>query len=145
MGDLVVPVAVIGGLVLAVLSLLIGLLIRRTVLSRGVGAFDCSLRRLSNGTGWSFGVARYENDRLDWFRLFDISWRPSRSLFRSRLTILDRRVPDGPDTTLLSPDWVLVRCIYESTPLEFGMSEMAYTGLSTWLESAPPGEHSLLT
>ncbi len=146
MSDLVVPVAVLG--VLAMVGLLVFLavlVLRRTLLSRGVGAFDCSLRRRTEGRGWVFGVARYQDDRLEWFRLFDISWRPSRSLSRSRLTILDRRRPDSPDTSVLSPDWVLVRCVYDSATLELGMSETAYTGLSTWLESAPPGEHPLLT
>lgn len=141
MGDFLVPAAVILGLVLGVVALLGGLLVRRSILSRGVGAFDCSLRSSGHAEGWSFGLARYEQDRLDWFRLFALSLRPSRSLTRSQLTILDRRRPESPDRGLLEADWVLVRCTYETATLELGMSEMAYNGLATWLESSPPGEH----
>lgn len=142
MGDLLVPAAVLGAFAVVLLVVLAVLVARRIVLSRTVGAFDCSLRRRQGA--WIPGVARYADDRLDWFRLLDVSWRPSRSLSRSELTILGRRSPDRLDH-LLTPDWVLVRCRYESAMLELGMSEMDYTGLSTWLESAPPGEHSLFS
>ena len=90
------------------------------------------------------GIARYADDRLDWFRLVDLSWRPHRSLTRAQLTIVDRRRPAGGDETVLSPDWVLVRCRHDQTMLDLGMSELAYTGLATWLQSAPPGEHPVL-
>jgi hypothetical protein len=145
MSELVVPAVVLGVLALVVLALLVAILVRRNVLSRGVGAFACSLRYRPSGGGWAFGVARYEHDRLDWFRLFDFSLRPKRSLSRARLTILEYRKPDGQDTAVLDPSWVLVRCIYDATMLELGMSEMAYTGLATWLESAPPGQHPVIS
>lgn len=141
MGDLFVPAAILAAIALILVAIPGVVLMRRSVLSRGMGSFDCSLRHRPHGGGWSFGVARYEHDRLDWFRLFGLSPRPDRSLVRGQLTILERRRPDRPDTGLLSADWVLVRCLYEKTTLELGMSEMAYNGLATWLESAPPGEH----
>lgn len=142
MSDLIVPAAVIAVLVLGVVVLLGGLLMRRTIIGRGVGAFDCSLRYRPQTDGWMFGLARYEQDRIDWFRLFALTFRPSRTLARSNLTILERRHPEGTDQGMLDNDWVLVRCAYDSTTLELGMSEMAYNGLATWLESAPPGEHA---
>lgn len=172
-------VAVVLGVLAVLFALALGVLLtRRTVLSRSVGAFDCALRRRR---GWVPGVARYTDDRLEWFRLLDLSWRPTWSVPRQGLSIVDRRVPDGLSTVAPTTDWVLVRCRYpaaaeNATPgrpvepgpgmlqrltptaaasagpapgqestVELGMSEPAYTGLATWLESAPPGEHPLLT
>ncbi len=143
MNELIVPAVVLAVLASALLILLVVLLGRRSLLSRGMATFDCSLRRRVDEGGWVLGVARYADDRLDWFRLLGVSLRPARSLPRNRLTILGRRRPD-PTETPLSADWVLVRCQYDSTTIELGMSELAYNGLSTWLESAPPGEHSVL-
>lgn len=139
-GSFVLPAAILASIALILVAIPGAVLMRRSLLSRGMGSFDCSLRRRPHGGGWSFGVARYDNDRLDWFRLFGLSPRPDRSLVRGRLTILERRRPEAQDTSVLSADWVLVRCVYEKTTLELGMSEMAYNGLATWLESAPPGE-----
>jgi len=141
MSGLIVPAVVLAVLALLVALVLGSVLIRRSVLSRGWGSFDCSLRPRHHGA-WTYGLARYEQDRLDWFRLFSFTLRPTRSLTRARLTILDHRRPTGADGTLLNPDWVLVRCLYDATLLELGMSEPAYNGLATWLESAPPGEHA---
>lgn len=129
----------------AVLVAGVGLFIlRRILLSRGVGTFDCSLRRDIGraAAGWTLGVARYESDRIDWFRLFTISPRPGRSLSRARLVIIERRQPQGSETYAVMPGAVIVRCAYGATTLELAMSESAYNGFATWLESAPPGEHS---
>jgi hypothetical protein len=86
-------------------------------------------------------VARYEADRLDWFRVFTMSPRPARSLSRTQLVILERQVPDGPESYSFFPGWVIVRCAYGNRILELAMSDPAYNGLAAWLESAPPGQH----
>lgn len=140
MSEWIVPAVVVTVLVLVLLVGAGSLLMRRYLLTRGPGTFDCSVRRHTHGA-WSYGLARYEPDRLDWFRLFALTLRPQQSLTRARLTILDRRRPTGSDSSLLNPGWLLVRCDYEATTIELAMSEPAYNGLATWLESAPPGEH----
>jgi hypothetical protein len=95
---------------------------------------------------WALGVARYEQDRLDWFRLFAISLRPSRSLSRTRLVILGRHEPeDDAVASSVLPGWVVVRCAYGAVTLELAMSDPAYNGLAAWLESAPPGQHVYVT
>lgn len=142
MDEFTVPLVALGT---AVVLLVVGVgvfVLRRFVISRGVGTFDCSMRRMDThhaGGGWMPGVARYERDRLDWFRVFTVSPKPSRSLIRSRLMILDHRAPQGSEIYAVMPDWVIVRCGYGSHTLELAMSELAYSGLATWLESAPPG------
>lgn len=140
MSELLLTLAALASIALALLVVAGLFIVRRAVLSRGMGTFDCSLRREHRG-GWIPGVARYERDRLDWFRLFGVSLRPTRSLARSRLVILDRTDAGRSEPYPVLPGWLLVRCAYGATTLEFAMSEMAYNGLATWLESAPPGQH----
>lgn len=140
MGELLLPAAVLAVLTLLVVAAVGGFVVRRNVLSRGVGTFDCSLRR-EGGGGWSPGVARYEQDRLDWFRLLDVSLRPARSLTRQRLVIVGRTAAETGGGFPVLPGWVVVSCAYGTSTLELAMSEMAYNGLATWLESAPPGQH----
>lgn len=144
MGDLVVPLV---ALATAAFLLLLGVgvfVVRRFLLSRGIGSFDCSLRRdrgPHKSGGWMLGVARYEPDRLDWFRVFTLGVRANRSLSRSRLVILERRALLGSEVHAVMPGWVVVRCAYGHTVLDLAMSEPAYSGLATWLESAPPGQN----
>ncbi|MFN0285072.1 MAG: DUF2550 domain-containing protein [Kineosporiaceae bacterium] len=144
MTDLVVPLT---ALATAASLLVVGfgsLVLRRIILSREVGTFDCSMRRESkaHATGsWRLGLARYECDRLDWFRFFAWGLRPARSLDRGRLVIVDQHAPLGPQSHSILPGWVVVRCAYGGLTIEFAMSEPAYSGLAAWVESAPPGEH----
>jgi Protein of unknown function (DUF2550) len=123
--------------------LFVALVLRRSLLSRGFGSFDCSLRHetIRQRTHWTHGVARYEDDRLDWFRVFTARWRPTESLSRRRLVILESRTPEPSDTHSKFPGWVVVRCAYGAVIVELAMSEPAFNGLAAWLESAPPGQH----
>lgn len=144
MGEFIVPLVALGT---AAVLLFVGVgvfVLRRFILSRGVGTFDCSLRvpDARQGTGgWMPGVARYERDRLDWFRVFTVSPKPSRSLLRGSLMIVDRRPPQGSEIYAVLPGWVIVRCADGTRTVELAMSEPAYSGLATWLESAPPGQN----
>ncbi|MBI4943709.1 MAG: DUF2550 domain-containing protein [Actinobacteria bacterium] len=147
MEDLVVPLTALATAV-AVLVLGFGSLVaRRLVLSRDVGTFDCSMRREVRGGArahlagsWMLGLARYERDRLDWFRFFAWSLRPARSLERGRLVILGHHAPSGAEAGTVLPGWVVVRCAYGTVTVELAMSEGAYNGLAAWVESAPPGQ-----
>jgi hypothetical protein len=144
MSGLAGPAVVLLALILGVVALLGAVLVRREILSRGIGTFDCSLRTHTRGSEWSFGLARFQHDRLEWFRLFALGLRPTRTLLRARLTVLDHRRPTSAAVSVLEADWVLVVCSYDAHVLELAMSEMAYAGLATWLESAPPGENSTI-
>jgi hypothetical protein len=143
MSDLLIPLLALLGLFLLTLLCFFILVLRRALLSRALGAFDCSLRHetIRQRSGWTHGVARYEDDRLDWFRVFTVHWRPAESLSRLRLVILDSRKPEPADSYSVLPGWVVVRCAYGAVIVELAMSEGAYNGLAAWLESAPPGQH----
>jgi hypothetical protein len=142
MGELLLPVAVLATLVTVLVGLWAVVLARRLLLARTVGTFDCSLHRRGRRGGWVLGVARYEQDRLDWFQVLTVSPRPTRSLARERLVILERREPDDVQSYAVLPGWVVVACAYGTSTLELAMSEAAYNGLAAWLESAPPGQHA---
>lgn len=144
MGELVVPFVALGTAAFLFLLVVGALAVRRYLLGRGIGAFDCSLRaegRRGGAGAWTLGVARYEHDRLDWFRVFALTHRADHTLNRSWLSILDHRAPLGSELHAVLPGWVIVRCDYAGSVLEFAMSEPAYSGLATWLESAPPGQN----
>ena len=96
MAELLLPLAVLVTLAIVLVGLWAVVLARRLLLARGVGTFDCSLRRRTRrGGGWVLGVARYEADRLDWFQVLTVSPRPTRSLARERLVILEAREPEA--------------------------------------------------
>jgi hypothetical protein len=71
-----------------------------------------------------------------------VNLRPTRSLARERLVILERREPEAVQSYAVLPGWVVVLCAYGTSTLEMAMSEAAYNGLAAWLESAPPGRHA---
>ncbi|NGO76449.1 DUF2550 domain-containing protein [Streptomyces sp. YC504] len=135
------------GLVVAVV--LVGLFVfglRRRLIQRSGGTFDCSLRwdapeaGDTSGKGWSYGVARYSGDRIEWFRVFSYAPRPRRVLERSAIEVVDRRSPDGDEEVALLSDAIVLGCKLRGTRLELAMSEDALTGFLAWLEAAPPGQ-----
>src|SRR5690606_36826288 len=72
--------------------------LRRRLIQRSGGTFDCSLRwdapepGDSGGKGWAYGVARYNGDRVESFRVFSYAPRPRRVLERSAIAVAGRRL-----------------------------------------------------
>ncbi|MFF8277537.1 DUF2550 domain-containing protein [Streptomyces lateritius] len=137
----------LSGLVVALV--VIGLFVfglRRRLIQRAGGTFDCSLRwdvpeePDVSGKGWVYGVARYSGDQVAWFRVFSYAPRPRRVLERSAIEVLDRRMPEGEEELALLSDAVIQGCMHRGTRLELAMSEDALTGFLAWLEAAPPGQ-----
>lgn len=137
----------VGGLVVALV--VIGLFVfglRRRLIQRSGGTFDCSLRwnipeeADVSGKGWVYGVARYSGDRIEWFRVFSYAPRPRRVLERSSIEVVARRTPEGEEELALLSDAVVLGCLHRGTRLELAMSEDALTGFLAWLEAAPPGQ-----
>lgn len=120
--------------------------LRRRLIQRSGGTFDCSLRwdvsekPDPSGKGWSYGVARYSGDSIVWYRVFSYALRPRRALERSAIEVAGRRVPDGEEELALLSDAVILACLHRGMRLELAMSEDALTGFLAWLEAAPPGQ-----
>jgi hypothetical protein len=136
--EVLVAVAVV--LAVALLGLLL-LALRRRVLLRPAGAIDMSLRTRFGriGGGWALGVGRYAGDDLLWYRLFAPWVKPSRTMSRSELEVLGRRLPTGAESWAVQAGAVIVECRDEHGPVQLAMSAGAVTGFLSWLESAPPG------
>ncbi len=139
---------------------LVWLFLRRRWLARQGSMFECSLRlkATTSGAGWVLGVARYSEEDLEWFRVFSLSFQPRLRFNRPRTRALDDRLPnpiesvllfDGQRVVALSvvegerdlPDQPLPERAANPGEWELAMSQDALTGLRSWLEAAPPGEH----
>src|SRR5882757_10229514 len=124
--------------------------LRRRLIQRPGGTFDCSLRlappegadplAAAGGKGWVYGVARYSGDRVEWFRVFSYAPRPRRVLDRPAIEVLGRRAPQGSEELALLSDAVVLSCAHRGTRLELALSDDALTGFLAWLEAAPPGQ-----
>ncbi|MEU9117932.1 DUF2550 domain-containing protein [Streptomyces sp. NPDC048483] len=138
---------------IVVVLVLLGLFVfglRRRLIQRSGGTFDCSLRWNvpeqpeksgdPSGKGWIYGVARYNGDRVEWFRVFSYAPRPRRILERASIEVLERRTPQGEEELALLSDSIVLACHHRGTRLELAMSEDALTGFLAWLEAAPPGQ-----
>ncbi|MEU3143819.1 MULTISPECIES: DUF2550 domain-containing protein [unclassified Streptomyces] len=143
---MVLALTVCGSVVALVVVGLFVFGLRRRLIQRSGGTFDCSLRwdapepGDSGGKGWAYGVARYNGDRVEWFRVFSYAPRPRRVLERSVIEVAGRRVPEGEEELALLSDAVILACLYRGRRLELAMSDDALTGFLAWLEAAPPGQ-----
>lgn len=129
---------------LLVLSLIV-LALRRRWLARQGGTFECSLRLGSaeSGSGWALGVARYNEERLEWFRFFSFSVRPRQVFVRNEVTVINDREPDLAEAGALYAGQVIVQLRgtseIDAETWELAMSAESLTGMLSWLEAAPPG------
>ncbi|MEV6103828.1 DUF2550 domain-containing protein [Streptomyces sp. NPDC051940] len=146
---MVLALVLIGCVVLLALVGLFAFGLRRRLIQRAGGTFDCSLRMPApepaapgeeDGKGWVYGVARYSGDSIEWFRVFSYSPRPRRVLSRDAIEVLQRRAPEGEEELALLSDAVVLACRHRGVRLELAMSEDALTGFLAWLEAAPPGQ-----
>src|SRR6478735_1496318 len=95
--------------------------LRRRLIQRSGGTFDCSLRWNvpekgdPSSKGWVYGVARYNGDRIEWFRVFSYAPRPRRTLERSAIEVLARRIPDSEEELALLSDSVVLGALHRGT------------------------------
>ncbi|MBD5786287.1 DUF2550 domain-containing protein [Cellulosimicrobium terreum] len=129
----------IGLLVVALIVVGVGT-VRLRALTHRVGSFECGLRA-GAVSSWTQGVAHYGVGRIDWWRCWSLSARPTRCWARQNLTILGR---EPLDTGVSRPETYLVRCMYEGEHIELTMARAAYEGLASWLEAAPPGRRDVV-
>ena len=127
---------------LVVFGALVGLFVRKEILSRGHGTIEMNLRlnTFVPERGWSPGLGRFAGDELLWFRVFSPSPKPKRRFYRAGLVVESRRSPEGEEKLALADDWVILRCAPpREEPVEIAFSESTLTGFLSWLEAAPPG------
>lgn len=119
---------------------------RRRWLSTRGGVFYCELRTPDDqGNGvWANGLARYQGNSLEWYRIISLSFSPRVVLQRNRSRLIDHRPPARHDSLVLFTGHEIVRIESLSssgTPRswELGMDMESLTGFMSWLEASPPG------
>ena len=137
-------VDVVGVLLVLALLLPICLIFRRRWISRRGTAFELSVNTRSGASprGWTLGLGRYQDDQLDWFRFFSLSWRPKRRFQRGDMEVVERRDPQGAEAFALYSGHIVVEFRTARGQVQLAMSEPSLTALLAWLESAPPGRQS---
>jgi hypothetical protein len=117
---------------------------RRHLIRRGGGAFDCAVRfgplpTPGDAAGWSFAVGRYRDLTVDLYRVFSYSPRPRTSLARRGFDVVGRRDTAGEESRTLLPGWAVLECSAAGRVVELAMSTESMMAFLTWVEAAPPG------
>lgn len=132
--------ALIMVIVLLIVAPIVGLYVRRRWLSNRGGVFDCALRVKLDQPAWMLGMARYEGNTLEWYRIFSVSLRPKLVVRRGSLELLDRRLPDEMEALALyaSSEIVRVRVLgAEPYSVELAMTTDSVMGMMSWVEAGP--------
>lgn len=135
----------VGVALLLVLLFGVALIVRRRALGRGGGTFELSnrVRTTKPGRGWLLGIGRYQDEDLEWFRMFSLSPRPKRTWHRADLVYAGQRDPRGAEQASLFAGHVVVHCAIADGEVELAMSPASLTGFQAWLEAMPPGSRGV--
>src|SRR6476659_6065136 len=111
----------------------IALLARQRYMLRATGALPLAVQR---GHRWLYGIARYVDGELRWYRALGIGTRPTRVLRRGEVEVIARRSPSPDERGSLPPTAVVMECRMDGEVLVLAIGESAYTGFVSWLESS---------
>lgn len=120
-------------LVVGASVVLLIILARAIFLGTRIGALRVMLRA-PDSRQWQRGYARYGRYHLAWAKLFSLKMRPDLLLPRQKVKLVVQ-----PQNEQLGGA-VLVTLVYHDKEYELLMSQGDYTGLVSWVDSAPPGE-----
>ena len=135
MNEAVVAFIALAGIFLLVVITLCLFGVRRIMLRRALGTVDASI--CSANHRWAMGVCRYRESGLEWLRLFSLSPLPSKTMARSKISMLGRREPTEQELTRVPSGTVIVVLSYNGEEVLLAMKFDAYAGLSSWLEAGP--------
>lgn len=124
---------VIGVVLLVGCLVLLSFIARRHLLVRRGGTVEMSWRR----GHWTFGIGRYERDRLEWFRTFSLSPRPRYVLVRGSVQVSSRRTPRAAEAWSLVPEAIVLECSTGDGFVEVALPSAAVVGFLAWLEASP--------
>lgn len=124
------------GLVLLLSALAVLFAGRVRALGNRVGSFECALRPAGEAE-WTSGIAVYGVQRLDWHRTVSLAMRPHRQWARGELDVIawERRSGAGGPTGVIE-----ATCSHRGEEFELALRSSAFFGLTSWLESLPPGD-----
>lgn len=122
-------------LVVIVVLLMIAILARQRQMLRTDGAVPIAMQR---GTRWLYGVGRYVGGELRFYRAIGAGTRPNRVLRQGRVEVVAHRAPLPTEQGSLPATAVIVEGRADGEPFALAISESAYTGFVSWLESSAP-------
>ncbi|MCI6584104.1 MAG: DUF2550 domain-containing protein [Mobiluncus porci] len=109
--------------------------------AQNVGSFNVAYRRRPEDV-WVAGVCHYSEDLLKWYRIISLKWGSTLRWTRHGFEILDAQVQEADGVRL-----AILHCRAQEAkrgvflpPADFwlAMGEPDYSGLVSWMESAPP-------
>lgn len=121
--------------VAAVVLVMIAILARQRQMLRAAGAVPIALQR---GQRWLYGVGRYREGELRFYRAIGVGTRPTRVLRRGEVEVLSRRAVSAAERGSLPATSVVVQCRSGGEVLALAIGESAFTGFVSWLESSAP-------
>ncbi|MGN6607891.1 MAG: DUF2550 domain-containing protein [Jatrophihabitans sp.] len=120
------------------LIVLAAVLARQRYMLRLPGAIALAVLMPSRNGRWLYGMGRYVGGELRWYRALGFGSRPSQVLERGAVEVLRRRSPTPTELTSLPENVVVLECRGATGPFTMALSEGAYTGFVSWLESSAP-------
>lgn len=131
--------------ILVLLLPLVAMYLRRRWLTGQGGLFDCALRTGASpeAADWTLGLAKFRPQRLEWYRVFSLSLRPSKSFPRRNTRFVQHRPAQSDEAMALFDGSRIVTLVDRATGIEtrLAMDSESVMALMAWLESAPPGSH----
>ncbi|TAM86272.1 MAG: DUF2550 family protein [Jatrophihabitans sp.] len=112
------------------------ILARQRYMLRVAGAIPLAVR--TKGNRWLYGVARYADGQLRWYRSLGLATRPTRRFDRSQVRIRSHRRPHPAEIGSLPATAVVVDCLVAGTPVSIALGEDAFTGFLSWIEASSP-------
>ncbi len=126
-------------LILLLLILAIAGVVYRLYQLRSAGA-GAVIRALParEGLGWRYGVIRYRDEDLNFYRLSRLIPGPSLRIDRQDAEVSARRAPSSGERDLLEPGSTVIRVSVGDADYEFAFDKDTLTAFLSWLESRPP-------
>jgi hypothetical protein len=118
-----------------VVLLFSAVLARQRYMLRAAGAIPLALQR---GNRWVYGIGRYDGGELRIYRALGWGTRPTRTLHRGQVQVLNRRGPTPTERRALPRSAVVVACRNGRETVAFALEPSAFTGFVSWLESSAP-------
>lgn len=113
---------------------------RQFVVSRRLGAFECSLwrRGILGRDAWQLGLMRYGFDSLRWYRAFSFRIRPEVTVRRGAIVDIERHTVDTEIEGMEDYELLDLR-MTDGPRVRLLVGRSAASGLLAWLEAAPAG------
>ena len=146
---MVLALLLCGAVVLLVLAGLFAFGVRRRLIQRSGGTFDCNLRwevsRAGGGRNPAAKAGRTASPATTVTRSSGSGSSPTppapaASWSAAPSRCCERRPPQGEEELALSSDAIVLACAAPARGWNWRMSEDALTGFLAWLEAAPPGQ-----